>query len=88
MRRTCRSSTAGSFSLPCAASVEQLVVRDAAPQEERQARREVQSLTRYDAPAATPVGIPLDAEQELRIDEQTFERHLDAGVECPSFRPE
>ena len=40
MRRTCRSSTAGCRSSPRSASVEQLVVGNAAPEEERQPRRE------------------------------------------------
>ena len=38
MRLTCCSSTAGSCSLPSLGDVQQLVVRKAAPQEERQAR--------------------------------------------------
>ena len=40
MRRTCCSRTAGSRSLPSDRQVEQFIVRNAAPQEERQARSE------------------------------------------------
>ena len=49
MRRTCCSSTLGSLSLPCSASVEQFVVGNAAPQEERQARREFETVQLVDA---------------------------------------
>ena len=42
IRRTCRSSTAGSCSLSGNRHVQQLVVRNAAPQEERQPRRQLE----------------------------------------------
>ena len=43
IRRTCRSSTAGSFSVPRPASASSSVVGNAAPEEERQPRRELDS---------------------------------------------
>ena len=46
IRLTCRSSIAGSLRAPRAASVEQLVVGNAAPQEERQARRQLEVADR------------------------------------------
>ena len=41
IRRTCCSSTAGSFSFPAMRHVQQLIVGDAAPEEERQTRGEL-----------------------------------------------
>ena len=61
--------------------VEQLVVGQAAPEEERQPRRQLQvaDVVRGDGPAA--VGIELDPEQELRVDENRAQRAAYAGVE-------
>ena len=81
IRRTCCSSTAGSFSLPLPASVEQLVVRNAAPEEERQTRGELEIADAVARRRARRSRIALDAEQELRAGEQTLERQLDAGLE-------
>jgi hypothetical protein len=66
---------------PALGQRQQLVVRDAAPEEKRQARREVE--------VAQPVGragpkvrrIGLDAEQEVEADEHALERGLDPGLE-------
>ena len=66
MRRTCCSSTAGVFELSRDRRVQQFVVRNAAPQEERQARRQFQiadaiSRVRRDArrdPAPRGTGTP------------------------------
>ena len=81
MRRTCRSSTAGFFSSPLAAALEQIVVRNAAPQEERQPRRqrEIRQAVRGAGSDARRIG--LDAQQELRTGEDAAQRHVDAAVE-------
>ena len=51
-------------SLPRAGQVEQLVVRNAAPQEERQARRQFEVADAVAPSGAMPRRVPLDAEQE------------------------
>ena len=57
MRRTCCSSTAGVFSLPAIGRVEQFVIRNAAPEEEGQARGEFQIADAIRAcSGATPAG--------------------------------
>ena len=73
---------------PRSASVEQLVVGNAAPQEERQARRELEVADAVRPRRRGAGRIALDAEQELRADEQPLERQLDARVEARrSARP-
>ena len=82
IRRTCRSSTAGSCSFPRCGHVEQLVVRNAAPQEERQPRRQLEIAdairrVRRDArpdPARRGTGT-------AGLTSTRRQRHLDARVE-------
>ena len=64
---------------------QQLVVRDAAPQEERQPRREVDVGNPVRRPGLDSVRVALDAQQELGRDEQRFQRPLDAGFEAALF---
>ena len=52
---------------PRSASVEQLIVRNAAPEEERQARRQLQIADAIDRPGRARRGVPLDPEQELGL---------------------
>ena len=80
--------------------VEQALVGNAAPQEERQARRDfqiAQALRQAEARLGAPklagrsdcerrLG-PMDAQQEVGIDEHAFERELNAGVEAPAVAP-
>ena len=66
--------------------VEQLVVRNAAPQEERQARGEFQVADAIGGIRRDAGRILLDAEQELRTHQHRAQRHLDAGVET-ALRP-
>ena len=61
--------------------IQQLVVRDAAPQEERQARGEIQVAHAIDGTGSRAGGILFDAEEEMRAHQHGGERHLDAGVE-------
>ena len=79
MRCTCARSTPGSRSEPELAACEQLVVGDAAPEEERQARCE---LDVADGERAGFARLALDAIQELRAHEQALERELNPGVEA------
>ena len=62
--------------------VEQLFIGDAAPQEERQARRELQVAERVHLSRRSAGRVLLHAQEEVRIDEQSFQRELDAGVEA------
>ena len=67
--------------------VEQLVVRDRAPQEERQPRGELQVADRVDAVRREIRRIALDAEQELRRDEQARQRFLNPPLEAALVVP-
>ena len=74
-RRTCCSSTAGLRSRAAAGQVEQLVVGNAAPQEERQPRRQLDVADADRPRRARRVGrIALDAEHELRAREDALQR--------------
>ena len=67
---------------------EQLVVRDAAPEEERQPGRQLHVADPIGGIRRNALRIALDAEQEFRARKNGPERHLDAGVESsigPSF---
>ena len=80
MRRTCRSSTAGCRSWPRRGDVDQLVVGDAAPQEEREARGELEIVDGRGGRAGAG-GVLLGAEDELGAGQDGAERALDAAVE-------
>ena len=68
--------------VPATATFEQLVVGNAAPEEERQARRQLEVADADTTVAGGAGRLALDAEQELRADQQPLERALDAGVEA------
>ena len=78
----------GPSSAPRRRHVEQLVVRDAAPQEERQPRRQLE-IAEPVRGARRDVGrLALEAEEELRIDEHARQRALDARTRTmPAVRP-
>ena len=59
--------------------VEQLVVRDAAPEEERQPRRQLEIADAIRRVRRDAGRILLDAEQELRAHQHGGQRHLDAA---------
>ena len=87
MRRTWRRSR-GIRQLAARGDAEQLLVGDAAPQEERQARGQLDVAQRVHLSRRRAGRVLLHAEEEIRIDEQPFERELDAGVEAaPRLRP-
>src|SRR4029434_6723243 len=67
--------------LACRRRREQLIVGDAAPQEERQAGRQLEIADSVDAAGGNGPGFAFHAEQELRIDEHGAQRPLDAIVE-------
>ena len=50
----------------CGRGVQQVVVRDAAPEEERQPRRQLEVAEAVNGSGLDPGGIALDAEDELR----------------------
>ena len=66
MRRTCCSSTAGVVQLALLGQRQQLVVRNAAPEEERQPRRELEIADAVGAARRDAGRLALDAEEELR----------------------
>ena len=67
---------------PVGRRLQQLVVRDAAPQEERQPRRQLEAAEAVGRVGRRVRGVALDAEQELGVDQHPFQRELDAGVEA------
>ena len=67
--------------------VQQLVVREAAPEEERQPRRQLQVTDRVYRAGPRIHRVALDAEQELRIDEDALQGPLDPGVESARVPP-
>ena len=81
MRRTWRSRTSRFAQLSANRQIEQLVVRDAAPEEERQARGELDVGETIRGARRDRVRIGFDAKQEIRADEQPLERRADAAVE-------
>ena len=61
--------------------VQQLVVRDAAPQEEGESRRQLQVADGVGLAGADVGRVGLAPEEEIRADQDAPQRHLDAGVE-------
>ena len=87
MRRTCCSSTSGSFSCPAAAASSSSSSGMLLQRKNDSRDASSRSLTRYAVPAATVAGSTLDAEQELRADQQPLERPLDPEVEAAFGAP-
>jgi hypothetical protein len=85
--RACFSSSPGLTQLAPNGCVEQLIVRDAAPQEKRQSRRQFEIADPVDAARRYCLRVAFHAEQELRIGEHGGERPGDSGVKSPSARP-
>ena len=73
--------------LPTGGHVEKLVIGDAAPQEERQPRRELDVGEAMDGCTRGVDRITLYTEEEIRADEQTHEGDLDAGFEVTLVTP-
>ena len=67
--------------------VEQLVVRNAAPEEERQPRGEVEVGHAIGSARRESRRIALGAEDELRAGEHTPQRQIDAAVEAAAVLP-
>ena len=80
MRRTWRSSTAGSRNRLSAAT-EQFIVGDAAPEEERETRRQLEIAEAVGAACRKLVGITFGTEDELRTGQHALKRDLDAPFE-------
>ena len=83
MRRTCCSRTAGVLQLALARQRQQFLVRDAAPEEERQARRQLEIAEAMRAARRDVRGIALDAKHESRAREDGLQGCLDARLERP-----
>ena len=66
---------------------EQLVVGDAAPEEEREPRGELEVAERVDAAGRDVGGLALEPIEEVRIDEQPRQRVLDAGSRSRRLPP-
>ena len=85
MRRTSFSSVCGLLS-SVFGQRQQVIVGDAAPQEERQARGQFEIAEAIRRPAF--VGrIAKHAQQEIRIDQHAFERELNPVVETSAILP-
>ena len=63
--------------------IEQLIIRDAAPQEERQPGGQLEIADQVDGIRWGSRGIAFDAEQELRRHQESRQRLLDAALEAP-----
>src|SRR5262249_34732980 len=68
--------------LAAARHVYQFVVRDAAPDEERETRREVKIAQLIRGTSRNPNGIAIHPEQECRTHQQTPDRRFDARIEA------
>ena len=79
--RACFSSSSGLTQLAANGGVEQLIVRDAAPQEERQSRCQLEIADSVDAAGRYFLWVAFHAEQELRVGEHSAQRRRDSGVE-------
>ena len=67
--------------------VEQLIVRDAAPQEERQSRRQFEIADSVDTARRYFLRVAFHAEQELRVGEHSAQRRCDSSVEIAFGAP-
>ena len=85
IRRTCASTHPGPAQFAALGDIEQLVVGDAAPEEERQAGRELDVGDAVGRARRDAGRVRLDAKEELRIDQYRAEGHLDPGVEAPAL---
>ena len=74
----------GLAQLAALGQVEQLVVRDAAPEEERQAGGELDVGDAVGRVRRDAGRVRLDAEEELRVHQHRAQGHLDPRVEVPS----
>ena len=83
MRRTCASSFAGLLEFARIASAEQFVVGNAAPQEEGQARGELDIRQRV---CVACIAAAFDAIQEVRAREDRRQRIAHAGIESAGLR--
>src|SRR5262249_1550631 len=66
-------------------SIEQFVIRNAAPQKKRQSRCQLDRADRIGMPGHGTFGVVLDPEQKIGIGKQPLECGLDAAVERPAF---
>jgi arginine decarboxylase-like protein len=67
---------------------QQLLIGNAAPQEERQTGRKVQIADAIRRASGHGGGFSLSAVQELRIGQKTAHRHLDAAIEGSTLAPQ
>ncbi len=67
--------------------VEQFIVRDAAPQEERQSRCQFEIADSVDTARRYFLWVAFHAEQELRVGEHSGQRHCDSQVEIAFGAP-
>ncbi len=77
---------AGGTQLPLTGQIEQRIVRDAAPEKEREPGGQLQVSDRMRSPWRGVGRIALDAKQKLRADQKPLDGPLDPEVES-AFRP-
>ena len=80
---TCCLEHGGVLQLPCFRHAQQFIVWNAAPQEERQPRRQLDIADPERRAGRDGVRIALDAEDELRRREHALQRHFDTRLERP-----
>ena len=85
MRRTWPSRTAGSLSSSALGNGEQLVVGNAAPQEEGQARGQLDVADPVDAPGRRVRRIELHAENEFGRHQDLLQRQSHARLEAAAL---
>jgi hypothetical protein len=73
---------AGSFSPPSRGDVDQLVIRNAAPEEEREPRGQIEIAQAIGRAGGDACRFTFEPEQELRVDQQPRQRALDAALEA------
>ena len=73
--------------IPARCGIEQRVIRDAAPEEERQTRGKLEVADAIRRLRRQTVRIALGAEKKLATHEHRTERGLDAGVEISALLP-
>ena len=71
--------------LPLRGHLQQFIVRNAAPEEERDARRQFQIAQAIGGPRRNPRRIGHDTKQEVRADEQRAQRSFDADLEAAAL---
>ena len=77
-----RLENRGVFQFRPSRQIQKFIVRNAAPEEERETGGQLQVAQSICGAGLGICWVALDSEQELRIDEKALDSALNAGVEC------